>query len=124
MLSATEIQEALTHFHGSETVHTLEMYDPKVIFFTEGVQYLQDSADCFWLINAIASHQSQIFPPANNFQVWHLVVDGTAALLTCEDGNGNQLARQEIRNTDFPLPEIKIWVTTRDRIFLLLPSEY
>jgi hypothetical protein len=60
------------------------------------------------------------------FQVWKLALDtdkdSDSAVLIGEDGNGKEIARQEIEYTDFPLPEgVKLYLT--DGI-LLLPSEY
>jgi len=38
-----------------------------------------------------------------------------------DDGNGNELLRQAIPYTDFPLDEITLYLTERT---LLLPGEY
>ena len=53
------------------------------------------------------------------FQVWKLVVEKDRGVLTCEDGDGNAVYKQDITFTDFPEPEITIWFT--DRV-MLLPS--
>lgn len=55
-------------------------------------------------------------------QLWKLTVkpDHTA-VLTCEDGNGEAVVSKHIPFTDFPLDEIKFYVTNST---ILLPSEY
>jgi hypothetical protein len=66
-------------------------------------------ADCFWLIDAIASYQDELI--SQPFQVWKFKCNTKLHLgtLTCEDGNGNELVRQEIEYTDFPLDELTLW---------------
>lgn len=41
--------------------------------------------------------------------------------MTCEDGNGKEVYRQELKSTDFPLPEITFYFT--DNV-IMLPTEY
>ena len=54
--------------------------------------------------------------------VWKLSVkpDHTA-IAVADDGNGRELARQDISLTDFPLDEVSLYLTDNT---LLLPSEY
>jgi hypothetical protein len=52
--------------------------------------------------------------------VWKLTVTGSAAVLSCEDGNGNTVLSKNIEFTDFPLPEITLYFTNN---VILLPSE-
>ena len=47
------------------------------------------------------------------------------AIVVCEDGNDKELIRQEIKFTDFPLEEIKLYfIWDGDHGTILLPSEY
>ena len=57
------------------------------------------------------------------FQLWKLIVDqeDDSAELTCDDGNGRILYREDIAFTDFPLPEVTLYFTDNT---ILLPSEY
>ena len=41
--------------------------------------------------------------------------------VTCEDGNGREVFRQELEYTDFPLPEVQLYCTDNT---ILQPSEY
>jgi hypothetical protein len=92
---------------------------------TDGVKFLADNADSYWLLDAIASYQgaAKKDPMLREMQFWTLKTDvrkGTA-VLTCERDSGNVAFTQEIPFTDFPLPEIKVWVSND---VALLPSEY
>ena len=89
---------------------------------TDGVHYLCNNADCYWLIDRIA--YSQIEKPHSDhqdFQVWKLSVNDGQGSLICTDGNDGVLSEHHIDYTDFPLPEIAIWYQGG---VLLLPSEY
>jgi len=47
------------------------------------------------------------------------------AIVVCEDGNDKELIRQEIKFTDFPLEEIKLYfIWDGDHGTILLPGEY
>jgi hypothetical protein len=86
------------------------------------VQDLAEQAGAYWLIDLIASWMLAPIVQTEEFVVWKLSVkpDHTA-LAVAEDGNGNELARQEIEYSDFPLEEISLYLTDNT---LLLPSEY
>ena len=86
--------------------------------YTDGVKYLATNADAYWLLTAIASYQRK-----EPFQVWRLEVneDKTAVLTMREDTGEPVLVEQEIKYTDFPLKEIKLWLING---VLILPSEY
>lgn len=92
------------------------------LVYTEGVQFLAEKASAYWLIDLVASwcpHQSL---RNEEFVVWKLSVkpDRTATAIA-DDGNGRELARQDIPWTDFPLDEVSLYLTDNT---LLLPSEY
>lgn len=92
------------------------------LVYTEGVQDLAEQANAYWLIDLAASWMTE--PPirSEEFVVWKLTVNADrTALAVADDGNGNELARQEIGSTDFPLDEISLYLTNGT---LLLPSEY
>lgn len=89
--------------------------------YTDGVKYLAEKGEAYWLLDAIGSYQ----PKVRNipFQLWTLKVkeDKSAVLEMREDSGQPVKIRQEIPFTDFPLEEIKLYLI--DGI-LLLPSEY
>jgi hypothetical protein len=94
----------------------------KSVLYTDGVKFIAERAGAYWLIDEIAL--SQISEPALNaeeFQLWTLLVDGTAAILRCDDGNDRKLLEKRIDYTDFPEPGIKLYFT--DGV-IMLPGEY
>lgn len=111
----------LRQFTGSETWtrHGL-MRD---LLMTEGVVYLADTAGAHWLTDVIASYQIEPRVRAEEFQVWKLVVAPDRSwVVTMTDGNtSTPIVTQTDAYTDFPLPEITIWLTDNT---MLLPSEY
>ena len=85
--------------------------------YTDGVKYLAEKSQAYWLIDAIFSYRRK-----EPFQVWTLTKEGSKAVLTMvEDTDLPEKVRQEIPYTDFPLASIKLYLI--DKV-LLLPSEY
>lgn len=118
----------LAYFTGTEDWHR---YSIAPFTLTDGVKYVADEAGAYWLVDIVMSWQFDERVAREPFQVWKLVLDstGTGATVYCEDGNGNEIRvksseiglPQKIGFTDFPLPEITLWLT--DNV-LMLPSEY
>ena len=91
---------------------------------TDGTKYLAEQAECFWMMDAIASHLMEI-GTADWFVVVKTTVKDAAALMVYEDGNGQEHARQEIPFTDFPLAEITLYACwDGEHWVIMLPSEY
>ena len=90
------------------------------VLYTEGVQYLAEQAGAYWLIDKVATLQLEQKIKAEEFQVWKLRVADERATLACEDGNGNEVYREAIDFTDFPLAEIDLWFENN---VIMLPSE-
>ena len=90
--------------------------------YTEGIRYMMVKAGAYWLIDEIAFQQFHPRVKTEEFQVWMLSVnlEESTAVLHCEDGNGRVLCSKPIPYTDFPLEEIKIYVSDNG---ILLPSE-
>jgi len=77
---------------------------------------------CYWLTDEVASWQLVEKVKQEEFQVFKLKVnEDRSADLIIEDGNKNQIAKQEIKYTDFPLEEITLWF---ENGVLYLPSEH
>ena len=94
--------------------------------FTDGVKVMAEMCEAFWLITSVFSWQSDEKVKNEQFQVWTLRFNdkekGDEATLICEDGNDNELIRQEISFTDFPLLEgVMLFL---DNGVLMLTSEY
>ena len=117
---STEFFNDLDQFIGS----TIWIRHPLVqdTLFTEGVLYLAARAGAMWILDEIIiAQKSNTDLQLEEFQVWALIVDGSSAVLRCDDGNKNQLLEKLIPFTDFPEPGIKLYFT--DNV-IMLPSEY
>ncbi|WP_193200758.1 DUF6876 family protein [Nostoc sp. MG11] len=118
--TAEELIADLEQFTGSEVVHRHWL---GILRYTEGVKHLADSVQCYWLLDAIGSYQYQLQsnPRLREFQVWRLVVENESGILICEEDTDKEVLRQEIDYTNFPLPEISLYLAQK---VLMLPSEY
>jgi hypothetical protein len=110
----------LSQFTGNENVYRVSPITRGVI--TDGVKYLADTAEAYWLVQDILIYQLEPKIRKEPFQVWKLTKNksGDGAKLTCEDGDYNKVFSTAIRYTDFPLPEITLWFENNT---LMLPSE-
>ena len=113
------LKEELMQFSGTVNYYR----HPLGIVFTDGVKYLADKAEAYWLIDTIASYQLRKDIREISFQLWELRVneDGTALLTMKEDTNEPERVKQKILYTDFPLKYQKLYLV--DGV-LMLPSEY
>jgi len=117
MKPAKEIQENLIQFSGTE-----HYYRNHGILITDGVKYLADSAESWWLVDIIASYQFDEKVKQEEFQVYKLKVnEDKSAVINIEDGNYNIITTQNIEWTTFPLDEIEIWF---ENGVAYLPSEH
>ncbi|MDT0641887.1 hypothetical protein RM553_03490 [Zunongwangia sp. F363] len=120
-----EIKQGLQHFHGSETIFQIPLLR---IRYTNGLKYLAEAAECFWLITD-ASVIAQNLMNQSEF----ITIDfkrlsedkqdftGYEAEIIYTDGNDNILEKHGYRATDFPLDELRLFFVNNT---LMLPSEY
>ena len=125
MESPERIRENLAYAAGTENYWRAFPSNDNFLF-TDGVKDMAEMCGAFWLIDAVFSWQGENKVKGENFQVWKLSFEdkakGDEAVLTCENGNNNELTRQKIEYTDFPLPEgITLYL---DGGVLMLTSEY
>ncbi len=102
------------------------------VAYTDGAQYVAEHGGAYWLLDVIAiaqEHDKAV--KAEPFQVWTLrVQDNRKGTITCDDGNGKVLYRQDLDYTDFPLPEVKLYCCADGMLgqgierVILVPSEY
>ena len=113
-------QSTLTQFTGTERYFRISRRH----LLTDGTKYLADQAQCYWMMDAIASHLSEI-GTADWFVVIKTTVNDAKVLMVYEDGNGHEHARQEIPYTDFPFAEIMLYACwDGEHWVIMLPSEY
>ncbi len=122
--------EALDEFTGTKKYYRYNPQRFPNVVLTEGVRFLAETAECFWLIDEIASLQQHPnlckHPQLQEIQFWTLRVHGDeSAILTCEWDSNEVVYQQAIRRTDFPLSIQTLWVCTEDGFMvIMLPSEY
>ena len=121
MSDKTLDKAALAHFTGSE--HWYRHGIVRNILFTDGAKYVADHGGAYWLLDEIAlAQRCEKAVAAEEFQAWTLrVEDDHSATLACEDGNGHVVFEKAIPFTDFPLPDITLWVENNT---IYLPSEH
>ena len=110
----------LAQFTGTTRYHRISRRH----LLTDGTLFLAEQAACFWMMDAVASHLSEI-----GTEDWFVLVrvqvsEGRAEMIY-EDGNGLEHARQAIPYTDFPLSEITLYACwDQEHWVIMLPSEY
>ena len=97
-------QSTLTQFTGTERYYRISRRH----LLTDGSKYLADHAECYWMMDAIASHLSEI-GTADWFVLVRIQTKDTRATMVYEDGNGLEHARQDIPYTDLPLAEVTLY---------------
>ena len=136
MTIANTLTTNLRGFIGTETYYRYGL-SPYPFFYTDGINYLANEAQAFWLIDTIVSVQLLDEVRREDFQLVTLKVnlEESKAILTIDDGNENVLYAQDILYTDFPLSSIKLYVS-RGMVpgfnykryglpqVLMVPSEY
>ena len=119
-MEATELRANLRSFIG-----TTEYYRHwSGMRFTDGVRYLADSANAYWLLDVVASWQRKALLDASlrEFQLWELFVrpDRTARIV-CSRDSDDKAFEQQIAYTDFPLDYVRLYV---EQSVILLPTEH
>ena len=118
-LSPADLQAGLAMHTGSQ--RWFKHWSQRILY-TEGVRFLATHAQAFWLIDLIATWCAASALRGEGFILWKLIVnEDRSAVAIAEDGNGRDLTRQDIPFTDFPLDEIRLYLTDGT---LLLASEY
>jgi hypothetical protein len=126
---AAQLESELAGFTGTESYTNLRYpWLRKSFLLTDGAKHLAEKAKAYWLMDAIASHQTNKAVAAEEFQFWKLTVNERCeAVLTCTDGNNKQLVRQDIPLTDFPLNSITLYAALDEclvGLVVMLTSEY
>lgn len=117
----SNLQTELAYFTGTENWHR---FNPLMrnLLATDGVMYLAEKAQCFWLLDIVGSLKLVNTCKNEEFITCKLVKDQKGgAKFTASDGNLKVLYTQKIPYTDFPLDEITLYFI--DNV-VLLPSEY
>jgi hypothetical protein len=120
-----EIKEGLQHFHGTEMFYQIPLLKTR---FTDGLKYLSEVAECFWLITDTSVIAKNLMNRSEfitiDFKRLHKEKQdftGYEAEIIYSDGNDTILEKQRYRVTDFPLDELRLFFVNDT---LMLPSEY
>ncbi|MEM6813008.1 MAG: DUF6876 family protein [Bacteroidota bacterium] len=120
-----EINENLQHFKGAEVFYQIPLLRTR---FTDGLKYLSEVAECFWLITDASVIAKSLMNRSKfitiDFQ--RLSEDkqdytGYEAEIIYSDGNDIVLETHRYHTTDFPLNELRLFFVNDT---LMLPSEY
>jgi len=120
MKNRADILNILAHATGTTQYHRFSPIEGYPVA-TDGVNALAQAAECYWLLDAIGSHQSnrRLDP---DFQVWQLLVNQEDSNAVLSGYNDDILiVEQQIMFTDFPLDKIKLWLVGG---VIMLPTEY
>lgn len=114
-------QNDLVQFSGTE-----KYYRHQTLLLTDGVFYLAEKAECFWLMDVIWSHaMEKRWFGKEDFITCKLTVQDTVGEVIFDDGNGRILITQHIPFTDFPLNQIQLYIVRGERnLVIMLPGEY
>ena len=120
------MEKKITETDLAQFIGTEEYYRYYNLLLTDGAHYLAEQAECFWLMDLIASHASiKRWLGKEDFITCKLTVQDTVGEVVFDDGNGNILARQHIPFTDFPLEKIELFIARgEDNFVVMLPGEY
>lgn len=121
MKTLEEIKSNLPYFIGTNGYYKSNFHCFK---WTDGVNYLAEVAECFWLLDFISANLGRL--DKNEFQSWTVKkikskVYDVEIVGESEDFNGNKKYVKKKTTSDFPLDEIKLFY--RDGV-LMLTSEY
>ena len=124
-VQVSEIKEGLQHFHGTEMFYSIPLLKTR---FTDGLKYLANVADCFWLITdtsviakSLMNRSEFITIDFKKLSAEERLNKGFDAIITYSDGNNTILEKQGYRATDFPLDELRLFFVNNS---LMLPNEY
>tara|TARA_R110001583_G_scaffold49447_4_gene154869 strand:+ start:2180 stop:2560 length:381 start_codon:yes stop_codon:yes gene_type:complete len=124
-VQVNKILEGLQHFHGSEMFYQIPLIQTR---FTNGLNYLAQVAECFWLITDTSVIAKSLMNKSHFITIDFKRLSkekqdstGYEAEMIYSDGNGNILETHRYHLTDFPLDELRLFFVNDT---LMLPSEY
>ncbi len=120
-LNIEQLATELASFIGTEYYYKIN----NRLVVTDGVKYLADHANCYWLLILYASHLASVNGEADGFTVLKLVRQGSGADIAIEDGNDQVLAAQHVEYTDFPFNSFSLFACWNGEYWIaMLVSEY
>lgn len=119
------LQENLQQFCGTEQFFQLPLIQTR---FTDGVHYLANKAQCFWLITDASVIAKSLMDKSyfitidfKRLSKEERIQKGCEAIISYGDGNDTVLETHRYNVTDFPMDELRLFFVDNT---LMLPSEY
>lgn len=124
-MSPEELLENLRQFTGTEGY---TRYSPSLfptLILTDGTLFLAENAGCYWLMDMVGSYLPEV---KDGFAVVKHIgtPDSNGVFTITDDDPANTVyAQQLVEYSDFPLTEIKMYLShDGEHWVLMLPSEY
>lgn len=119
--SADQLRDALGNFTGTTQYHRLL----PTFVVTDGLKYLMEQADCYWLAQLYGLHLVSVSFHDTPFTVMKFKRVGEGAKITIEDGNGGVLEWQGLHYAEFPFDDYSLFACWAGEYWVgMLPSEY
>jgi hypothetical protein len=117
------LNDRFSHFIGTQNYY---VHFSRGFVFTDGVKAVADQYQAYWLIDVIASHQTNKKIRTKYFQIWTIFSTGDKAFIEMRpDSDQPVLVKQHIPFTDFPEGMMTMYyIDDGSNKVLLLPSEY
>jgi hypothetical protein len=117
------LNEGFSHFIGTVNYY---LHFSRGFVFTDGVKAVADQYQAYWLIDVIASYQTEKKVRLKLFQVWTITSARGKAIVEMQPDLGHPvLVKQDIPITDFPEGKLTMYyIDDGTNRVLLLPSEY
>lgn len=116
-MTATTTKLDLSQFIGTETYYK---YPFSKIVYTDGIKYVCDEAQAYWLLDECVLNFAHNFKDQPFLSITLTVKDGSGDSLVT-DGNDTVLGKAHYAYTDFPQGTYRFYLT--DGV-LMLASEY
>lgn len=119
-MNAAELRAALQSYTGTVAYHA----HWSGMHLTDGIHFLAEAAEAYWLLDLIASWQPRALrdPWLREFQLWELFVrPDRTAVIVCSRDSEDEAFREHIKETDFPLEYLRLYV---EGGVMLLPNEH
>ncbi len=131
------IKADLKQCYGTEGYHYNTLTKQVGVVYTDGVKKMIEVCEASWLLDIILSYQykCRFDESLRDRQFWTLTVnqEEKTAVIKCERDTNDVYITQKIEFTDFPLPEMRVWLSggscmiegeLKKVLVAMLPSEY
>lgn len=126
-MTPEKLKDALRNFTGTEGyLRYNPLLFPRLVL-TDGAQFLAEEAGAYWLMDMVGSYLPEIPADEHFVLVRYAGTPGSSGLfsMTDDDPANQTYTRQSVEYSNFPLDEIRLYLTRQEGYWvLLLTSEY